>query len=366
MQLHLGPIIATAFNLLLVRHVQAFSLAPQNNKLTSITTLTQSIRHPQSSTTTLKLSENTNLNENNDDKEKLAQTFGGYTAKQRLREEVESPFRKVRLILFASATGSAFTAFYFSFLSALKATMGGYADAPPIEEALTNVGINIAAIVVCGYFTFNDWKKGQANLERIKRGGDLAKLAVDLAEGNEARERGLQTMSDFRRGYRVLICAGGKELIEDVCRSLCADQLKDENILTERLCEVDTLIVPVLLVPDPSGDGGTIVGDTKGCWMGTVAGEGDRNFDVTKADSVVGFPQGNAAWAEYLNGDVETASGQGFDVLNKGITVSVKKNGRILSRVTGMPKWGELIGTMNVLDGSKFGMPGDSEKYGGP
>ena len=34
---------------------------------------------------------------NNDNNDALAEKFGGYTTKQRLREEVESPFRKVRL-----------------------------------------------------------------------------------------------------------------------------------------------------------------------------------------------------------------------------------------------------------------------------
>ena len=50
-------------------------------------------------------------NDNFDGKEGyLSQsTIGGYTVKQRLREEVESPFRKVRLLFFASSAGSAST-----------------------------------------------------------------------------------------------------------------------------------------------------------------------------------------------------------------------------------------------------------------
>ena len=37
----------------------------------------------------------------------LGEKFGGYTVKQRLREEVESPFRKVRLAFFGSSAASA-------------------------------------------------------------------------------------------------------------------------------------------------------------------------------------------------------------------------------------------------------------------
>ena len=72
------------------------------------------------------------------------------------------------------------------------------------------------------------------------------------------------------------------------------------------------------------------------------------------------------AWIDYLNSDIETASTQGFDVLQKGITLTIKKNGKVLRRATGLPPFGDLIGTMEVMDGSKFGMPGDSERYGGP
>jgi len=37
---------------------------------------------------------------------------------------------------------------------------------------------------VCGYVTYTDYKKGEANLARIKQGGALAKLAVGFPEGS--------------------------------------------------------------------------------------------------------------------------------------------------------------------------------------
>lgn len=290
------------------------------------------------------------------EEQSLGETFGGYTVKQRLREEVESPFRKVRLIFFGSSAGSALTALYFSATNALKAYLGTYSDAPPLDEALTSCGINIAGAVVCGYFAYKDYERGQANLERIARGGKLAKLAV--SPGGE--EKSLRTLSDYRRTSRVLICAGGKEYVENVCKSLNSDQLSDENNLPQLLQEVDVLVVPVLLTE------GNNVGDTKTVWRETVPSDTDRNFDSSKADAVVAYPWNNAGWAEYLESEIETAKKQGFDVLSKGITITVKKNGKILRRATGAPRWNDLVGAMEVMDGSKFGMPGDSERYGGP
>jgi hypothetical protein len=283
------------------------------------------------------------------------ESFGGYTVKQRLREEVESPFRKVRLFFFGSSVASALTALYFSALSTLKASMGGYADAPPIEEALKSDAINLGAVVICGFFAYREYQAGNVNLERIARGGKLAALQVEPSSG------GRRKLADYRRGYRVLIAAGGASYISKLARSLCADQKSDTNSIPEKLIDSDVIVVPVLLSETNQ------VQDTKAFWNNVVAEEGDRNFDLSRANQVVSFPTGpKTMWTEYLESEMTTAKGQGFDVLETGITLTVKKNGRILRRATGLPPWFDLISTMEVMDGSRFGMPGDSQKYGGP
>jgi len=297
--------------------------------------------------------------------EKLSTKFGGYTVKQRLREEVESPFRKVRLVFFGSSAGSALTALYFSATNVLKAKMGGYPDSPSLEDSLTSCGINVAAAIICAFLAYRDYKAGEANLARIARGGALAKLNVMPAK-EKLYQNKISTLGDYRRTSRVLICAGGEEYIEELCRSLNSDQMKGENVIAQRLAEVDVLVVPVLLLPESTASSKPVIGDCKVCWAGTLPTDRDRNFDSSRADDVIGFPRGDASWSDYLKDDFDTAQGQGFDVLKKGITVTVKKNGKILRRATGMPRWLEFVDTLEVADGSKFGMPGDSEKYGGP
>ncbi|GAX13774.1 hypothetical protein FisN_30Lh065 [Fistulifera solaris] len=293
-----------------------------------------------------------------EERNNLEETFGGYTAKQRLREEVESPFRTVRLFFFGSSTLSALVAFYFSLLTGVKA-YAGYSDAPPMEEAVQSIAINVIAVAACAAITYRDWRAGESNLARIKQGGALAKLVVQRASD----ESDIATLSDYRRSSRVLIAAGGKEYIAELCRSLNADQLVDKNTLPEAIQAADILLVPVLL-QEARADL-VRVGDTSSCWKETTPqGERDRNFDVNRANEVVGFPRGPMAWAEVLEPEIRTAIGQGFDVCEKGITLIIKKNGKILRRATGQPQWSGLLGTMEVLDGSKFGMPGDDEKYG--
>lgn len=297
----------------------------------------------------------------------LAQpTQGGYTLKQRLREEIDSPFRKVRLAFFASSFASALIASYFSALSTMKSIVGGYADAMPLDEVLANDAINIGAVIACGFLTYREYNAGQANLEKIARGGKLASLVVEPAALQEDNKRRLVEIKSYRRISRVLIAAGGRDYISFMAKSLSSNQLKDTNILPEKLAEVDVVVVPVLLEEQ---NGKIVVGDTRGFWKEGVEAtvtENDRNFDINRSNNVISFPQGSNAWIDYLGSEVETAKTQGFDVLEKGITLTVKKNGKILRRATGQPPFGDLIGTMEVMDGSKFGMPGDSEKYGGP
>lgn len=298
---------------------------------------------------------------NNDDE--LQKTFGGYTAKQRLREEVESPFRTARLFFFGASTGSALVALYFSIFAAIKATVGGFPDAPSLDEALTSCAINAGAAIACGWLTYRDWQAGNTNLERIAQGGKLAKLQVRPMTEDSAK---VVALANYRRNARILVAAGGKDYIETLCRSLCADQKSDENTLARGLEASDVIVVPVLLLPPQNGNGEYGVGDTASTWLqSTPVEDQDRNWDVRRAERVVAFPRGAAAWAAYLRPELETAAvKQGFDVLSKGITIVVKKNGRILRRATGQPQFEGLIETMEVMDGSRFGMPGDDEKYG--
>lgn len=297
--------------------------------------------------------------DNNNNTPQLEETFGGYTVKQRLREEIESPFRTVRLAFFGVSTGSAFLALYFSATNIIKANMG-LSGGPSLDESIQSTFINIGAVAICGFLTYRDYQAGQANLARIAKGGALAKLNV-LADDKRT------TLKDYRRNARVLICAGGPEYIQKLAQTTNDPSDLFENVedatVADLLQQVDVVLVPVLLEQDA-----TRVGNTQACWEEAAAVT--TTTTTTTADdnapSPIVFPQGSSQWMDYLQSEVETAQSQGFDVMAKGFTITVKKNGRILRRATGQPQFGPLINTMEILDGSKFGMPGDSEKYGGP
>jgi hypothetical protein len=278
--------------------------------------------------------------------------FGGFTAKQRIREEIESPFRKVRLFFFGASTGSALLAFYFSALNVAKASTG-FSNEIPLDEALQSTAINVAAVCICAFITYNDFQAGEKNLERIAQGGRLAKLVVSPSNAPAKR----RNLAEYRRGNRVAICAGGEAYVQALARSLSADQKANENTLAAQIDAVDLVVVPALV--DASGG----VKQVDECWRSTTPGDNDRNFDLERSAAVVAFLRGAQAWETYLKQELETARSQGFDPVEKGLVIVVKKNGRVLRRLTGQPPWSSLVGTMEVADGSKFGMPGDDERY---
>lgn len=350
-------ILLAAF-LLCLNSARGFLATPAINIRTTVTTNKNLRSQPAFGVPSQPISGTILASSNDNNSNNLSEKSGGYTVKQRLREEVESPFRKVRFIFLLTTVGSAAIALYFSGMSTVKSLVGGYIDAPPIQEALTNDAINLAGVIVCSFLALREYKLGQTNLQRIAKGGMLARLQVEPASGGRA------VLSEYRRAARVLIAAGGPAYMDELARSITADQKSDDNMIAQKLADSEVILVPVLLKEGPNGS--IVVDQTRDFWLSVEAKEGDRNFDITRSEPVVSFPRGNNDWTEYLESEFETAQGQGFDVLEKGFTITVKKNGKILRRATGQPPWAEFLGAMEVLDGSKFGMPGDSERYGGP
>jgi hypothetical protein len=295
--------------------------------------------------------------------ERLQSTFGGYTVKQRLREEVESPFRPVRLYFLGYSTVSAAVALYFSAFNAAKLVATTTADSSALlNDALQSCAINVGALVLFAYLTYRDWQAGNVNLERIARGGQLAKLRVVTGATGERRN-----LASYRRQARLCLAVGSQSYIETLCRTLSADQLSDTNTLVQGLTEADVIIVPVLLQKEEGSSSTSqqlVVGDSRQVWQATQPQAGDRHFDVHRADAVLAFPAFLPQYTDYLQSEIATCQAQGFNVLDKGFVLVIKKNGKILRRATGQPPLPDLIGTMQVLD-RNFGMPGDTEKYGG-
>jgi hypothetical protein len=247
-----------------------------------------------------------------------------YSRELYLREEAESPFRKVRFFLYTVLAGGALTSLAVSGARVAAGLAGINAELLP--ESITNVAVDVAGLAFVAFLFQRDLQAQESRIKRASKGAELAKLSVraskkliddvDLMESRDgiwgaSGSSGTFTMnlSSLRRGRgiekRVVIAVGGSDKI--------AKTLEEASRLRETLAVSDLLVVPVVL---PSG----------------VAPE------VTSANELpdcVALPVG-AGWAAVVQDEAEEARKQGVDVFEDGFCVVLKKNGRVGQRTKGI------------------------------
>jgi hypothetical protein len=235
-----------------------------------------------------------------------------YSRELYLREEAESPFRKVRLFFYIALGGGALISLAVS-VARIAAGLSGI-NADLLQQSTTNAAIDIGGLVVLGFLYQQDLKAQESRLQRASKGAELAKLSVrasksitgDLDMNSEA-ETFTTSLASLRRGRgiekRVVIAAGGQKKIAEV--------LEKAKKLDSLLSASDLLIVPVLLpgasAPDDSGG----------------------------LPDCIALPVGSN-WRALLADEAEEASKQGVDVQNEGFCVILKKNGRVGQRTKGI------------------------------
>lgn len=234
-----------------------------------------------------------------------------FDRKVRLREEAESPFQKVRYLIYANLGGGALISLFLS-VTRIAAGLNGI-NTELLQESEVNAAVDLAGLVVIGFLWKREKNAEEARIKRATKGAELASLniraAKKLADGLEEdlSETFVTPLSSLRRGRgiekRVVIVAAGVDKIQQVLNE--AERLKDSLILN------DLLIVPVILpqgiAPDPTGD-------TPEC---------------------IALPVGNN-WKSVVDDETEEARNQGINVEAEGIAITLKKNGRVGQRTKGV------------------------------
>lgn len=290
----------------------------------------RSYRHTQASLSTKLVScsaFNSDQNELEDDSAAPV-----YTQKQILKEETEAPFRPIRIYAYISLLGAAGLSALIGMTKILAYYTGAQADLD-INSLYTNLAINLAGIPVLIYLWRRDLSARESKLNRISRGGNLASLKIKISspEGDEDVVR----LSDLRtnRGIekRVVIVASKKEqLLSSVQSSLP---------LSSSLYVNDLMIVPV------------IIDNTSGAMKVSVASleslTGQQSTDPSKPPANtqhIGIPVGLSSWNDIIRDELSIALKQQPDAVDKGITIVIKKNGKVGTRRFGVPLWESLVG----------------------
>lgn len=267
----------------------------------------------------------------------MAMADGGekFSQSTKLRGEVEDPFSKLRLFAFPAAFGGAAIASYFGITSAL-AELAGVRSASP--DTYTNLAIDVAALGTIGFFWRQEILGNEKRLKRIAAGAALAALRVQPLTGPKMGKS--IRLVDLRSGRgsndpfdeqskRVVVVAAETEAL--------AATLATARAASAAIAEADLLVVPLLLeIPAASGSIPRVAMPPPAL----VLPDGED----TGSNAHMALPQGLGAWQEVLDQELETALGQDKNVASRGLTLVLKKNGRVGTRRLGTPDWVGLVG----------------------
>jgi len=228
-----------------------------------------------------------------------------------LREEAESPFRKVRFFFYYALGGGALVSLAVSAAQIAAALNGINADL--LQESSVNAAVDLVGIVVLAAFFQRDLQAQESRLKRATKGAELARLMVrgskSLVTGDLDDFSSFTTsLASLRRGRgiekRVIIAAGGQEKIADILQQ--ATQLQDE------LSFNDLLVVPVVMPQGLAPD-----------------------VNAEELPDCVALPVGSN-WKTVVDDEASEAVKQGVNIEKEGFCVILKKNGRVGQRTKGI------------------------------
>jgi hypothetical protein len=251
----------------------------------------------------------------------LIETTPSYSRELYLREEAESPFRKVRFFFYLSLGAGAATSLAVS-TARIGAALAGV-NVNLLDESVTNAAVDLTGIIVLYWLYQRDIQAQDSRLKRASKGAELAKLRVKLSKSlvmdsssafsNDQSEVDAftTTLASMRRGRGI-----EKRVVIVVCGVPRMNQVFDEiDKLGTGLVQSDLLIVPVL-------------------YPQAMAPTFDCNLEE-KLRPFLALPLG-PGWKSVINDEATEAMKQGVDVVKDGICIVLKKNGKVGQRTRGI------------------------------
>ena len=249
----------------------------------------------------------------------------GYTRKQIIKEEIEAPFRKVRFFGIAALFAAASIGTLVS-LSQLLAISLGRTGSLNEMEVYQNLAINLGGLPILGLLWKRDKDAQDSLLERIQKGGKLAGLRLKL---NQNGEQMIVKLSDLRRDRgiekRVVIVAAPKTLLRE---SLASSMEESKNMVS------NDLIIAPLVIEELEGSEYTLTATSMEAMIPDIP-------NLTQYEHL-GLPLVLASWNNVIKKELSAAIKQTPEALKKGVTIIIKKNGKVGSRRLGVPIWSSL------------------------
>jgi hypothetical protein len=284
--------------------------------------------------------------------------------------------------------GAAGIATYFSATSMLAAAVG---SRPASESGLTDLAIDLGAMAVTGYLWRRELDVRDSRLRRIAFGARLAALRVCLLVGGSSAEGEplppqlgpYASLADMRRGRGqsrrvVIVCAPAEEI---------RTSMEAASGLISELLAADFLLVPLIttypagasprsaapqleapslaLVQQSAGAALTsAVGSIGGAVAalavpaGTVQTQPPLPWEEDAPNAAGSYPfalaQAARMWGEALGAELEAAAKQDSSARSRGLTIVLKKNGRVGTRRLGTPNWANLVADVRQREQAGF------------
>ncbi|KAI3864703.1 hypothetical protein MKX03_009223 [Papaver bracteatum] len=230
----------------------------------------------------------------------------------KIRSEVLSPFRSVRMFFYLAFIASA----SLGGLIATTQLIGTLSRSGNVEEILKGLGIDIGAVVIFGFLYSRDNKSRNAQLARLSREESLAnlKLRVD--------EKRVIPISSLRGFARIVILAGPVEYI--------MESFNRSKSFTEALVERGVLVVPF------PADGSL------------PQFEFDDEVDLkTRKRLWQLVPLLTSEWSSWLDEQKKMANVSP----DSPVYISLRMDGRVRGSGVGYPPWNAFVAQLPVVKG---------------
>lgn len=249
----------------------------------------------------------------------------------RIRTEVISPFRSVRMFFYLAFIASGSIGALIS-LPRLIAALGHAPNAPPAMEVLTGLGIDLVAVLVFAILYRIDMKARDLQLAKISREETLAGLKIEL------RNKKVISIGQMRGVFRLVIVAGPASHLEEACR-------RSEPYFSG-LVERGVLVVSFATdgqVPNLqfSADNAPNIKESES------GGSSNLATEVCVEKLWRGTPIYTGEWVRWLREQKKLANVPD----DSPVYLSLRLDGRVRGSGTGFPPWGAFVAQLPPLKG---------------
>lgn len=266
----------------------------------------------------------------------------------KLKVEIASPFRKLRQFFYV-AMGAAGALGTITSVPQMLLAVQGATEKGSVSDIALNIAIDLGAIVGAVLLWDREASAEKAKLAKFslkekqsgaklseedvrKKEEFLAKLPVEIQvnERNETMTRIVSLQDLMGKGKQnIVVVTGSSDFVKE---AVISARIEGSDLFTSR----ETYVIPVIYQPPQQRqrpDDSLEASATKGF--------GSKE-NIMNAP-YIGKPTQVTVWWTYLQEEFDLAESQGAkDVLNEGLVLAVKNNGRVVRRGLGRPPWKEV------------------------